>query len=374
MPVSIVQTQHNAELIDIEQIIRNAKAAGYKQALNAIKCPTPGALLKKYGEQGADAYRNAYDECIADPITFNISQSNLLIRIKKLGARYARMGNHDGRRPLLESLKDKNKYTDAQANAYLEGFDSVKITAEERALQIAKKTASNSAFKGYQSATPEYLKEKLHYTDAQIAAYLEKHDRLSGTLEEQRLRRAKATGYRQAIDGRKCPARDTLLKKFSEQAADAYLQAFHDAVENSTVTITPERSALLIAKNAGRKYAIKNNLPPLPADLKIKNNYTDKQVEAYLQAFNKSRELAIQAAKTAYSKQLEKLANDRLASTQNVSQNSDNNVVPQMTPNCLLPGFGAFCSGLDKVVLLPSFKSLVERLDTINPRSIILRR
>lgn len=374
MPVSIIQTQDNPEFIDIEQVLQKAKAAGEKQALTGYKCQTRNVLLKKFSEQEVDAYIQGYNECIKNPNMLLILQRKALNRCSKAGREYAQNGCHGGRRPLPEDLQKKNGYNDAQVAAYLEGFDSVKITEEERALRIARRTAIYSASRGYSRATPEALKEKNDFTDAQIAAYYERYDELAATPEEQELQRVKAASYKQAISIGKCPSRGDLLKSYSENATDVYLQTFDEVLKNPGILKTSEQIAILKAKKSGEKFARIGGQRPLLDYLKQKNNYTKNQAEAYLKAFDRvkmtSEELALSNAKVVDSL---KANEERMALPHNDFQNLDNNVVPQGELYHFLPSFSAFCNVASKP-LLPSFKSLLVEVANKSNQRIIFNR
>ncbi|MCS5712590.1 hypothetical protein [Candidatus Berkiella aquae] len=213
------------------------------------------------------------------PYEKNLTPEQMLKKIRKLAQTDAVKGrDFIGK----EMLKANKGYTDKQADMYILSFNEKAGTPQEQDIRKAQEAARAAVSHGRECPTEEYLKRRMKYKDAQVKAYLEKYNALAGTIEDQRLRKARKAGQGAASNGSPCLTEDALSNKgYTAKEIEFYLEGYQ------TSKGTEEEQALRKARVFGH---IEANLgyDCLTEKFLQDKGYTTNQIKTYYEAYNAS--------------------------------------------------------------------------------------
>jgi len=257
------------------QELKKVKRLGSTAARTGLTCPSKEELLKKY--DGQDALVNAYLDSYDNAKGTESEQA--LRKAITIGQSAGRRGEE---RPSEKLLKQRNNYSDEQVKAYLTAFDETVGDPEEQALKKASSKGTNAARNGRYRPTEDGLKKKSGYTDTQIQVYYAAFDKVAGNEEGQGLRKAMRSGRSTALMGSARASEEVLKNR--HHYTDVQIQAYNEAFDkNVGDTQTQE---IRKATKAGMDAARIGLSRPLEEVVKKRNSYTTEQVSAYLSAFD----------------------------------------------------------------------------------------
>ncbi len=253
--------------------LKNAIVAGKAAAKTRLEKPTKEWLKnnKAYTDEQITAYLQAFDAAQVD-----LSAVNAKKNAKKAGSQAARRG---AVKPTPDELM-QDGHSEEEAKAYLEGFDSVKVTETSVKQNRAKHAGYFAAYAGLARPTIEELKHRKAYSEQEITAYFKGFDLVG--IDQVKLNKAKKAARKAVSTGSPKPTAEMLKQSgFTIEEVNAYFETF-----DSLPPVTEAAILINKARNSGKRAASKGKTRPTIDELKEKKRYSNEQIEAYLKGYD----------------------------------------------------------------------------------------